>query len=190
MSAWPDVDRLREIPIDWTSWEGRVTYPRCRWISDGVTVVRRTAIVRPSRVEKLEERKHDYKSLVSAARVTALVEDEWFDGVDEGIDAKWVGAWKDEKGPTTYLALGDPDCASFYARRVRLLHLLTGFDRATWTRTRGFAYGRRETSRPLPLRAWKDGALVGVLAPVATDRIEVPDSIYEAARKLFPETKV
>ena len=168
--------KLSAYPIDWAMWYGRRSRLRSRWVTDRTIAVRRSACD-PRRIAKAET---ENLSSYLPTNVNGV-------GVEKTIGvlpasrtpAMWVGSWESKR--RGIVALGDPEVATFFALRLRLLHLFCRFDAA-------FLYhGKGRRGDPHPLVVERDGEIVGLLMPtrVGVFGIEVPKSIVVAYRDMI-----
>ena len=155
------IDKLKQYPIDWSFWAGRRTTRRSAWVSDGKMGVLRSACdpKRLKRIEGAEDTEPWRPANRSGADVRRII--ERLPSVRHPAES--LGEWESEEGgwPGVYIALGDPDLASFFVGRLRILHLLCAFDKAFWYEGRNDGTGHLH-----PLVVERRGAIVGILMPV------------------------
>lgn len=174
------IDKLKLYPIDWSFWTGRRTARRSAWVSDGKMGVLRSACdpKRLKRIEGAEDAEPWKPANRSGADVRRII---------EGLPnvrhpAESLGEWAAEETdrPSEYVALGDPDLASFFVGRLRILHLLCGFDEAFWYEGHNGA-----TGHPHPLVVERRGVIVGILMPINTDGCftHVPQDVRDAYQR-------
>lgn len=167
-----------DVEDAWACWEGRATELGSSWVSDFAMTVR-IAYVDSDDVKRLEETVDPEcgepgKPLRRGDEVQKLL-DGMFADYHEGFDAEYVAAF--DHGGKQLLTIGLAEVATYYVDRLRLLYETTKFDRLTWLPIRAV------DARPLPLRAWRDSNLVGVLMPVSART--VPGEIEREAREAW-----